>query len=422
VRLGPPESWLAGMGLLWWGTTSWRLLEAQERRHAMHRMQVSGRCRVRSTARGLRWTALGAAALLLGGLATARTAAAQDSPQQPPRFGEKIEVREVLLDALVTDAKGNVIVGLGKDDFVVRENGKAVDLTGVTFYSNRRLLQGSDVLAKKGIRIEQIPEDRYFILFIEDQKARSVDAPVLLTQQIEAGRRAKEWVSSQLLANDWVAVVSYDLKLKVHQDFTHDRRLLAAAIDDAVKGKEAETNWPSRIAAQPGGPSLLAGLPRGNELRDRTGTIYEGLQQLARAAGNIPARKNLVLFTNGFGRINPFGQYQPDPHYYPPTVQALNTNDVAVYSVDLWPPGTGNHTMSDSLNQLATETGGRYLFNFTNYLTALEQISKENNGYYLLSYRGEHPVGTSGYQKVEVKTVNPELRVKAREGYAWGPG
>jgi VWFA-related protein len=412
----------------------------------MHSMHVSGRCRVRSTARGqvsgrsrvpspargLRWTALSVGVLLLSGLGMAQAAApqaavqaappaaAQDNPQQPPRFGEKIEVREVLLDALVTDAQGNVIVGLGKEDFVVRENSKPVDLTGVTFYSNRRLLKGSDVLAKKGIRIDQIPEDRYFVLFFDDQKVHAVDAPVLLTQQIEAGRRAKEWLS-QLLANDWVAVVSYDLKLKVHQDFTHDRQLLAAAVDDAVKGKDAETNWPSRIAAQPSGPSLLAGLPRCNELRDRTGTIYEGLQLLARAAGNIPARKNLILFTNGFGRINPFGQYQPDPRYYPPMVQALNSNDVAVYTVDLWPPGASNHTMSDSLNQVAAETGGRYVFNMTNYLTALEQISKENNGYYLLSYRSEHPGGTSGYQRVEVKTVNPEFKVKAREGYTWGP-
>jgi VWFA-related protein len=373
--------------------------------------------------RMLRWTILalgGVAAGVAGVAGGAGAATAQDNPQQQPQFGERIEVREVLLDALVTDPRGNVIVGLGKDDFVVRENGKPVDLTGVTFYSNRRLLQGSPVLAKKGIRIDQVPEDRYFILFFNDQKQNSVDAPVLLTQQVDAGRRAKEWIGSQLLANDWVAVVSYDVKLKVHQDFSHDRRLLAAAVDDAVKGKEAETNWPSRIPAPSGGPSLLAGLPRGNELRERTPTIYDGLQLLARAAGNVAARKNLVLFTNGFGRINPFGQYEPDPRYYPPTMQALNTNDVAVYSVDLWPAGASNHTMSDGMNQLAADTGGRYLYNFTNFLTVLEQISKENNGYYLLSYRSEHPAGSSGFQRVEVKTANPDLRVKAREGYSWG--
>jgi VWFA-related protein len=368
----------------------------------------------------LRWTVLGLATLMAGG---PRWAAAQEPQQQQPRFGEKIEVREVLLDTLVTDAQGHVIVGLGKDDFEVRENGKRVDLTAVTFYSNRRLLAGSDVLAKKGISIDQVPEDRYFILFWNDQKANAADAPVLLNQQVESGRRAKEWVDREVLPNDWVAVVSYDYKLKIHQDFTHDRRSLTAAIDDAVKGKEAETNWPSRVPPPGSGPSLLTGLPRGNELRDRTKIIYDALQVLASAAGSIPARKNLVMFSNGFGWITPgpFRQYEPDPRYYRPTIAALDTADVAVYTVDLWPAGDTDHTMADALNQLASDTGGRYLFNFTNFLTVLEQVSTENNGSYLLSYRSEHPAGSSGFQSVEVKTANPELRVKARKGYSYGP-
>jgi VWFA-related protein len=372
----------------------------------------------------LRWTVTGLGALAAAAMGpVAGPALAQGNPQETPRFGEKIEVQEVLLDALVTDARGNVIVGLGKSDFVVRENGKPVDLTGVTFYSNRRLVAASPELARKGIKPEQIPEDRYFILFWNDQKANAADAPVLLTQQVESGRRAKEWVEREVLPNDWMAVASYDVKLKVHQDFTHDHRLLAAAIDDAVQGKDTENNWPSRVPAPGSGPSLLAGLPRGNELRDRTGTIYDALQALARAASNIPARKNLVQFGIGFGWITPgpFGQYKPDPRYYAPTMQALNTADVAVYTVDLWPPGTINHTMADSLNQLAADTGGRYLFNFTNFLSALGQVSKENNGCYLLSYRSQHPAGSSGYQRVEVKTVNPEFRVKARQGYSYGP-
>src|SRR5262249_51395742 len=136
----------------------------------------------------LRWTVLGIAALVAGG--GGMSAAAQESrEEQTPRFGEKIEGRGGLLDGLVTHAHGHVIVGLGKNDFAVRENGKPVELTGVTFYSNRRLLTGSSVLAKKGINVDQVPEDRYFILFWNDQKANAADAPVLLTQQVEAGKR-----------------------------------------------------------------------------------------------------------------------------------------------------------------------------------------------------------------------------------------
>jgi VWFA-related protein len=351
-------------------------------------------------------------------------AAAAAPPSSPEHFGEVLEVREVLLDALVTDAKGHVIVGLDKPDFVVSENGHPVELTGVTFYSNRRLIEGSDGLTKKGLRLDQVPEDRYFVLLFQDQKLNAVDMPALLSQQVLAGRFAKQWVEREVLANDWVAVASYDVKLKIHQDFTHDRALLAAAIDGAVTGKDVENNWPSRIPKPAPGaeaaPSLLRNLPHGELLREQTPTIYEGLQALARAAGTIPARKNLVLFTNGFGHINPFGQYVPDPRYYKPTMETLNSNNVAVYSVDEVPPGE-HHVMANAMNLLSTETGGRYLYDFNNFLTALKEISTENNGYYLLSYRSEHPAGTTGFQQVDVKTTNPDLRLKVRKGYAWAP-
>jgi len=69
---------------------------------------------------------------------------------------------------------------------------------------------------------------------------------------------------------------------------------------------------------------------------------------------------------------------------------------------------------------MADDTGGRYFFNVTNFSTPLDQISKENNGYYLLSYQSEQPAGKSGFQNVTVTTTNPEFRVKARQGYSYG--
>jgi VWFA-related protein len=368
---------------------------------------------MRNTVRTL---ALSLLALSLGGFAVAQQ---QEQPQEPQgQFGERIEVNEVLLDVLVTDSRGNVIVGLGKDDFVVKEDGKPVDLTGVTFYSNRRLVESSQAVAQKGITVDQVPEDRYFILFFEDQKASAQEAPRLLSQQMEAAKRAKGWVDGELLPNDWVAVVSYDTKLKVQQDFTHDRRALVRGIDDAVKAKDPEGNYPSRITAE--GPSLLKGLPKGKELRKETGTIFDALRLISEATGNIRGRKNLLLFTYGLpGRTDSFGQFVPDKVYFEPTVRALNDNNVAAYTVDITPPGT-EHTLSDSLNSMANETGGRYFFNVTNFSTPLDQISQENSGYYLLSYQTERLAGAKGFQPVQVTTTNPEFRVKTRRGYGYG--
>lgn len=365
-----------------------------------------------------RWTR--PALLALAAIFALAPAAVAQEPPRDERFGERVDVTEVLLDVLVTDRQGNVIVGLKEDDFVVEEEGNTIDLTGVTFYSNRRLLESQGEAAAKGIDVGQPLQDRYFILFFDDQKDEAADFPQVLAQQIDAGREARQWVAKELLRNDWVAVVSYDKKLKVHTDFTRDRQALETAITNAVKGKDTDGNWPSRIK-EGEGPSLAAGLPRGNELRDRTTLIYDGIRVLAEAAGKITGRKNLLLFTTGFGRVNSFGQYQPEPRDYPPMVQALNDNNVAVYAIDLVPPGT-EHVMASAMNQLADETGGRYLFNFTSFASPLRQVTEETNGYYLLSYRATHPAGTKGYQKVTVRTTNPELRVRAREGYQYGQG
>jgi len=355
--------------------------------------------------------------LLAAGLLAGWAAGAQEKPRTD--FGERVEVNEVLLDALVTDRQGKVIVGLGKDDFVVREDGKPVELTGVTFYSSRRFLDSVAATAKRGLDVDRVPQDRYFLLFFEDQRAAALEAPRLISQQIEAGRRAREWVQTALEPNDWVAVVGYDNKLKVYQDWTHNRRALSEALDDAIRAKDADGNWPSRLPAD-GGPSLLANLPKGDALRDKTANVYDGLRLLAEAAGKTVGRKNLVLFGTGFGRINSFGQYVPDERYYPEMQHALNDNNVAVYTVDLTPVGT-THTMSDAMNQLASDTGGRYFFDVVNFKMPLGRVAEENGGYYLLSYRSEKKgAGKAGFQKVEVKTTNGDFKVKARQGYTYG--
>ncbi len=352
-------------------------------------------------------------------LTTAGLLPAQDRTAAPPadEFGESIEVSEVLLDVLVTDRAGNVILGLDKDDFVVRENGKEVALESLSFYSNRLLEDPATVVEDKGLAVDRAPRDRYFILFFDDARIENVEASGVLSRQLDAARQAKRWIRTELVPGDWVAVVSYDVKLKLHQDFTLDRGSLVDAIDRATAARDPG-NWPSR-QPEAGAPSLAAGLPQGKKLRDKTETIYEGLQALAHAAGSVSARKNLVLFSTGFGDFDSFGQYRPDARYFPPTMKALNDNNVAVYAIDLTPSGF-KHVMADALNHLANETGGEYLFNFTSFMTPLRRVAEANSGYYLLSYQSRRPAKASGYQEVQVETRVPGLKVKARAGYLYG--
>jgi VWFA-related protein len=366
--------------------------------------------------------------VVLGAAVLAVPAAAQEEAQPPAdargEFEEELDVTEVLLDVLVTDRQGNVIIGLGPDDFIVEEDGERVSVADVSFYSNRRLAGPAPQALAGRLEIQPLPEDRYFILLFEDMRQKEADSNVgLVSQQLDAARRAKEWIEQELLPNDWVAVASYDFKLKLQADFTRDRKGLGRAVDDAVRGKDPGKTWPSRTEAAERSeePSLAVALPAGDELRSRSHRIYDGVALVAEAAGEIRGRKNLIFFTTGFGQLNSWGQYLEDPRYYPPMMQALNDNNVAAYMIDLT-PNTVEHGMSDAMNQLAEETGGEYYFNFVNFLTPLSQIADENNGYYLLAYQSQRPRGASGYQKVQVRTANPQFQVKSREGYVYGEG
>ena len=362
---------------------------------------------------------------------------AEPSPAEPEfvaPFGAEILVSEVLLDVLVTDRKGNVILGLGADDFVVTEGDRKVQVTSASFYSNRRSIGaealettasvGSAPHAGSAEPAARNPDaglaPRYFIFFFDDQRSHNADVPGLLQRQVRAGKDAIEWLRTGLAPADWVAVLGYDNRLKLYQDFSDDRAALARAIENATLGRADRGNFPSRQAPSlPGAPSLAGGLPVGDALSRETGTVYEALTLVAEAAAPLIGRKNLLLFTIGFGRINRFHEYEPDPRYFEPMSESLNDANVAVYTFDLTDTGTV-HPFSNAMSHISTDTGGRYFPNVLHFKAPIADDAKETSGYYLVSYKAEHLTGMRGFQKVKVTLANPELKVTARKGYRFG--
>ncbi len=352
------------------------------------------------------------------------TAVAQDVPAQ---FDDTIEVSEVLLDVVVTDRDGNVILGLQPDDFVVTDGESQVEVGSATFYSNRAFLESAALAQRLGVSPDEVPVDRYFILFFDDPRALF---PGLVSEQLDALRWARRWVHQELLPNDWVAVVGYNYSLRIYQDFTTDNEAILSALDDVGKGGvDPGSNWPSRTETSEG-PSLRANLPRGKELRKQSRKIYFALQTLADAAGYIRGRKNILMFSVGFGEAGDLSEltnwatYRPDERYYPPMMEALNDANVAVYTVSLLKnirnENDAQAILGNSLSLLSDDTGGRYYSNFVNFRGPMTDIVQDNNGYYLLSYPAEHVRGDEGYRTVEVETRNPDFIVRARQGYRFG--
>jgi VWFA-related protein len=350
------------------------------------------------------------------------SAVAQETQDPETTIRERLEVTEVLLDVVVTDSSGNIIIGLKPEDFIITDGDRQVRAKTAVFYSNRRFVDSGISAERLGVAEEEVVSDRYFIFFFHDQR---FEDPSLTANILDAIRWSKDWVRYESLANDWIAILSYDASLKVHQDFTNNRELLLRALDSVAKSKSPENTWPSRIE-EVEGASLRQGLPQGKELRKQTRRIYSALSTVAEATGDVVGRKNLLFFSVGFGQLREGGNYAPDVRYWGPMMEAMNDNNVAVYAIswirNIAQESAAQGALNNSLSLLAVDTGGRYFANFVNFKEPLSKVNEDNNGYYLLSYDAEYPAGKRGFREVEVRVDNPGFNVRARKGYSYGDG
>ncbi|MFN2443060.1 MAG: VWA domain-containing protein [Thermoanaerobaculia bacterium] len=326
-------------------------------------------------------------------------------------FQEQLDVDLVLVDATVTDSRGNQILGLGKDDFIVEEDGEPQELLSVDYFTNRTLLTAREENA--AFPVERVRQERYFVLFFHEPGDPSAIRGLMSELRL-ATKGALTWIDEELQPQDKVAVAGYDIRLKVYADFTNDREVLESALHDVV-------SFSRGLAATPpyaGEASIMRNIDV-KKMVNGTGRVYDGLEVLADALRPIAARKIMPLFSFGIGEIrNGTILLENEETWYQPMIQALNSANVTVDSIFLlrnvtfYPP-------EQTLSRISSETGGEYYKHFTSFETPLGRIENAASGYYLLTYRIRKPAGSSGYQKIDVRLRNPEFRVKAREGYAY---
>jgi VWFA-related protein len=328
--------------------------------------------------------------------------------QEKP-FEEKIDVDVVLLDAIVTDARGNQILGLTKDDFVVKENGIEQPVESVDYFTNRRLLDTREENAP--FKVEKIRNERYFIFFFD----KPSDAGVLFDQLTLAREAVRGFLRNDMMEGDRVAIAGHDTRLKIYSDFTNDKKQLEKALSDSARFGPGL----SRPASDDG---ILQHIDR-SEMINHTGRVYEALDLLADATRSIRARKNLVLFSPGIvdqEETVSNGMITNRSRYVDPMLRSLNAANVSVYAVQLQRDVDTTPLFHQRLEELSNATGGQYFRFNTSFATPVTKIENVNNGYYLLSYRTRHGKGEKGFQKVTVSVRNPEFRVTARAGYQYG--
>lgn len=330
---------------------------------------------------------------------------------QQPTLEERIDVNVVLLDAIVTDAKGNQILGLAKDDFVVKENGAEQPVESLDYFTNRRMLDQREENAP--FKVERVREERYFIFFFD----KPSDAGFLNPQLNLARNAARNFIRKEMKEGDRIAVAGHDVRLKIYSDFTSDRKQLERALAEATRFGPGLT----KAAGDATDASILRHVDS-SLMVARTGTVYQALDVLADAVRPIRARKNVMLFSPGIVELNEdvrAGMIFNRSRHLDPALESLNAANVTVYPMQLQQNVSIDPVFHQRLEEIATSTGGQYFRFNTSFEPALNKIDDVNAGYYLLSYRTKN--SGKGFQKVEVSVRNqPGLRVTSRSGYQTG--
>ena len=237
----------------------------------------------------------------------AATTSPQSSQGQTGNVVIKKESRLVLVDAVVTDKKGNYVRDLTQNDFKVYEDNKE---QAVSSFST-----GSDPA------IHASGQKRYLVLFFDNSTLAQPD-------QIQARNAAKQFITANVNEDHVIAVVDFGGALRIVQNFTSNPQVLSAAVT-GTKSAYVDPNANVAGSSQPvtiasAGLSSLSSAEADFGAR----SVLLAVRSLAKNLRTVPGRKMLVLFSGGFS-LSPENESELTA-----TIDACNKSNVAIYSLD----------------------------------------------------------------------------------------
>ena len=366
----------------------------------------------------------------------------------------KVEVNYIEIDATVTDAQGNPVTDLTREDFELTEDKKAQDLS---VFSHVGLpIERPDPLLSRAATVEPDVrtnrrefDGRVFVLMLDD----------LHTSSTRTGRlraAAAAFIQRHMGANDVAAVVYSSGSNDKAQEFTGSRSLLLSAVNRFMGQKLL-----SPAAAKAEQDALLehtGQLPTGQD-PDAMERAYKDRQLFARLrkvseylSGVQGRRKSIVLFSEGIETDYSHGRTDPNMRVDSTQraagadiLQELQTvigvagrANVSIYPVD--PRGlvalesfeaalgaqrldtmdnifAETRWSQDMLRMIAEQTGGIAAVDRNDFTGTFDRIIRDNSNYYVLGYYSPNGKRDGKFRKVEVKVRRPGLTVRARSGY-----
>jgi VWFA-related protein len=404
-----------------------------------------------------------AGATLRAGQAPAGQAPSAPPASQTPTF--KLQVDFVEVDAIVTDARGNYVRDLKKEDFQVFEDGKPQAVTNFAPVDIPIERGERPLFAKAPVEPDVQSNERPFSGRVY---VMVLDSAHTLPQNTNLVRRAaKRFIDEKLGSNDLMAVVSargIGGGDSGGQEFTNNRRLLNAAVEK-FRGTEPRSATLNKIddvtfnSAQRAATRAAGGTPNdptdidGKEREFNARAVLEELTAVAEWFASVHGRKKSILFfsegisydihdvfanngNNAAVMIQTRMQdlirattkanaviYTIDPR----GLQGLSDGSIELTSVgpeenlpQLSERGLQNESRlaRESLQNLAGETGGFAIVNTNGFANNYDRIVQENSSYYMLAYYPPNPKRDGKFHNISVRVSRPGLTVRARKGYA----
>jgi VWFA-related protein len=438
------------------------------------------------TARWLRSTMAGALMAGLSMLAPGTPFHVQgQAPSTPTQAGDRptfgVSVRLATVDAVVTDDKGRHVTDLTPADFEVVESGRRQTVRHVVYVRTT----GPPVAptpATGGLRADGVagtpapepapaPEVRRADLPARDASGRAlaivVDDLSMLSfrSTVDTRKMLTQFLERDVAPGDLVAILRTSGGAGTLQQFTTDRRLLAAAIE--------RVQWVGRLArfAAPVADSRDVDDPDGQLAADLLAEGSIGVLNYAlRGLESLPGRKTVVFVSegSGLGATNPRSQI---PGALKRVIDRANRAGVVIYAIDpaglrsttasggsdiaqrrtpnltnepmqVSPvPGGGGRPMEQTpaaaladsrrrwmqfdrqewLRWLAEQTGGFAVIGQNDISRGLGRIADDTRGYYLIGFDTSLlPGARQDPDDVKIKALRPGLQIRARRG-RFGP-
>ena len=401
----------------------------------------------------------------------------------------KVEAPSVVVDVIVTDRKGRSAGDLTTDDFAVYDNN--VQQKIVTFVPP--LAAGSQATSSPqpgappvgskpaGVREAVDLAKVHFITLVLDL------GDLQLPNVKKACDAAAEYIRTTLAPEDFVAVYYVNQTLHLAQSFTRDRQRAIEAVaeisnkapggrltagmrlstQDDIQRLEAEINgFGSSVGPGAGLPSSIS--PADAMMADRelstlrrflwtqgvlqARAVLVALRAIAQAYQDLPGRKNVVVFSQGFTHAP---EAQPALQA---VVDAANRSNVAFYVVDAggmtasygaansmpedlsgtrhaydvaqegagfregyskfdWMKHTGMEIEYQDLENVAQATGGFYVKNQNDLSHGLALADRDLREFYTLVYQPTDRRYDGSFHKIRVGLLRRGYEVRHRTGY-----